>query len=147
MQFAYYDLSEDLFEALAVAICTELLGFGVQGFSKGRDGGRDARFVGTAKHWPSESDPASGNFIIQAKHTIEISAKYTDKSFSGDNQSSIISEEIEKLKKLVKTEKIDHYFLFANRRLPGTAMDSVLKRMQNETGIGSMRWFDLSRQN
>lgn len=148
MKFAYYDLSEDLFEALTVAICTELLGLGVQSFSKGRDGGRDARFVGTAKQWPNESYPASGNFIIQAKHTMEISAKFTDSHFSGEGKSSTISEEIEKLKKLVNTETIDHYLLFANRRLPGTAMDSVLKRLKDETGILSIHLFgndDLDR--
>ena len=47
MKFAYEDLSDDQFESLIVFLCQRLLGISVQGFAKGPDGGRDAKFVGT----------------------------------------------------------------------------------------------------
>ena len=49
MKFAYEDLSDDQFEKLIVFLCQHLLGISVQGFAKGPDGGRDAKFVGTAE--------------------------------------------------------------------------------------------------
>ena len=47
MKYAYHDLSPDQFESLVVAVCQFLLGAAVQGFATGRDGGRDAKFMGT----------------------------------------------------------------------------------------------------
>ena len=47
MKYAYEDLSDDQFEILIVLLCQHLLGISVQGFAKGPDGGRDAKFVGT----------------------------------------------------------------------------------------------------
>ncbi len=64
MKFAYEDLSEDQFEQLVVLLCQRLLGMGVQGFAKGVDGGRDAKFVGTAELLPSKAAPWTGTIII-----------------------------------------------------------------------------------
>ncbi len=60
MKYAYEDLSPEQFETLVVLICKVLLGAGVQGFAKGPDGGRDAKFVGTAQLYPSTASPWSG---------------------------------------------------------------------------------------
>jgi hypothetical protein len=49
MKFAYEDLSSGQFETLIVLLCQRLLGISVQGFATGPDGGRDARFHGTAE--------------------------------------------------------------------------------------------------
>ena len=68
MKFAYEDLSDDQFESLIVFLCQRLLGISVQGFAKGPDGGRDAKFVGTAELHPSEAAPWAGTTIIQAKY-------------------------------------------------------------------------------
>ena len=57
MKFAYEDLSDAQFENLVVFLCQRLLGISVQGFAKGTDGGRDAKFVGTAELHPSKSNP------------------------------------------------------------------------------------------
>ena len=65
----YHNLSDLQFEELVIEFCAELLGNGVQGFVTGPDGGRDARFSGTAMLVPSETDPWSGKIVIQAKHT------------------------------------------------------------------------------
>jgi hypothetical protein len=96
MRFDYHDLYDHQFEDLVVGICTFLLGQGIQKFSTGRDGGRDARFTGTANEFPSERSPASGLFVVQAKHTENPWSKLSDSSFSGDGDHSIISEEIAK---------------------------------------------------
>ena len=49
MKYAYEDLSDAQFERLIVLLCQRLLGIAVQGFAAGPDGGRDAKFVGTAE--------------------------------------------------------------------------------------------------
>ena len=69
MKFAYEDLGDDQFEVLIVLLCQRLLGIAVQGFAKGPDGGRDAKFVGTAELHPSKTAPWVGTVIVQAKHT------------------------------------------------------------------------------
>jgi hypothetical protein len=60
MKYAYEDLSPDQFESLVVLLCQRVLGISVQGFAKGPDGGRDAKFIGTAELHPSKASPWSG---------------------------------------------------------------------------------------
>jgi hypothetical protein len=55
MKYAYEHLSWEQFEDLVVALCQFLLGAGVQGFATGTDGGRDAKFIGTAELLPSKT--------------------------------------------------------------------------------------------
>ena len=69
MKYAYEDLGDEQFEKLIVFLCQRLLGISVQGFAKGPDGGRDAKFVGTAELHPSKAAPWIGTTVIQAKHT------------------------------------------------------------------------------
>ena len=57
MKYAYEDLSSEQFETLIVLLCQRLLGISVQGFAKGPDGGRDAKFVGKAELHPSQAAP------------------------------------------------------------------------------------------
>ena len=64
MKYRYEDLSPEQFEGLVIFLCQELLGISVQGFSKGRDGGRDAKFVGTAQLYPSKAAPWDGTVIM-----------------------------------------------------------------------------------
>ena len=66
MKYAYEDLGEDQFEQLVVLLCRQLLGMGVQGFAKGVDGGRDAKFIGVAQLLPSKAAPWNGTVIVQA---------------------------------------------------------------------------------
>jgi hypothetical protein len=51
-------------EGLVVLICREIMGIGVTSFAPGRDGGKDAKFEGTASAFPSSAGPATGKFII-----------------------------------------------------------------------------------
>lgn len=69
MKYIYENLSSGQFETLVQALCRRLFGAGVQAFSDGPDGGRDAKFVRTADVFPSTNGPWTGTTIIQAEHT------------------------------------------------------------------------------
>ncbi len=131
----YHDLSEEQFEYLVVAICSWLLGLGVQGFTKGPDGGKDARFCGRAERFPSATAPWDGRIVIQAKHTDLINRKFSEPDFSGDAASSVLSEEIPRIKRLRAAGELDYYLLFANRRLAGVAEEKIRKRIAQAAGI------------
>lgn len=122
--------NEDDFENLVTLICKKILGEGVIPFAKGRDGGKDGRFTGTANCFPSENDPWKGKIIIQAKHTEKIQASCSDSDFS-----TIVEGEIEKIKRFKSKGEIDYYLLFTNRKLTGGADSKIVKRIKDETGI------------
>jgi len=136
MKYAYEDLSPDQFENLIVFLCHELLGTAVQGFSKGKDGGRDAKFVGTAEIFPSKSAPWNGTVIIQAKHTNGYNKKFSESDFfSVTSKSNIIAEEIPKIKSLKDNKQLDHYMLFSNRKLSGIAESEIRAHISTICGI------------
>jgi hypothetical protein len=81
VKYAYENLGDDQFETLIVFLCQKLLGISVQGFSKGKDGGRDATFVGTAELHPSKAVPWVGITIIQAKHTNGYNRNFSESDF------------------------------------------------------------------
>lgn len=137
MKYAYEDLSDDQFEILIVFLCQHLLGISVQGFAKGPDGGRDAKFVGTAELHPSKTAPWSGATIIQAKHTNGYNKHFAESDFfskkNGDN--TVIGKEIPRIKKLRSAKQLDHYMLFANRRLAGNAESAIHGYISTECEI------------
>jgi len=136
MKYPYEDLSPDQFENLIVFLCQQLLGISVQGFSKGKDGGRDAKFVGTAEIFPSKSVPWKGTVIIQAKHTNGYNKKFSESDFfSVTGESNIIAEEIPKIKKLKDNNQLDHYMLFSNRKLSGIAESEIRAHISTKCGI------------
>lgn len=145
MRIEYHDLSDKDFERLVVALCMEILGPGVASFCTGPDGSRDARFEGTASHFPSSTNPYSGKFIIQAKQTEDPVAKYSDTRFSGETNSSVLSKEIPGVKRLVDDGHLDHYFLFANRKMSGVAEDPIRSRIAEETGAKNIELFGIER--
>lgn len=144
-RYAYHDLYTAQFEQLVVAICSHLLGTGIQPFSSGRDGGRDARFQGTATHLPNAAAPHQGQFVVQAKHTEHPFAKFSDPDFSGDAKSSVLSQEIPRVRDLVAGRELDHYLLFSNRRLSGTADADIRHRLQAETQARTVELFGVER--
>ncbi|CFX30989.1 conserved protein of unknown function [Candidatus Filomicrobium marinum] len=120
MKYAYEDLSDKQFEQLVLFICQSLLGVGVQGFSDGRDGGRDAKFVGTAERHPSKSSPWTGTTIIQAKHTNGYNRHFAETDFfNPKSEKTILGKEILRIRTLRNSNELDNYMLFANRRLAG----------------------------
>ena len=122
MKYAYEDLSPEQFETLVVLICKVWLGAGVQGFAKGPDGGRDAKFVGTAELYPSTASPWSGPVIAQAKHTNGYNKSFGESDFfSATGANTVIAEETPRIIALRTAGELDFYMLFSNRRLPADA--------------------------
>lgn len=136
MKYAYHDLSEDQFERLVECICHYLFGIAVQGFAKGPDGGRDAKFVGTAQLYPSTVAPWTGTTIIQAKHTIGYNKSFSEGDFySKTSDSTTMAEETPRIKKLRDAGQLDNYILFANRKLAGNAESEIRSHISKECGI------------
>jgi len=136
MKFAYEDLSSAQFEDLVVAICQFVLGAGVQGFAAGADGGRDAKFVGTAELLPSKADPWIGTTIAQAKHTNGYNRTFSDTDFFSEaNSDTVLGKELARIKKLRSAKQLDHYILFANRRLSGIAESKLRTVISKECGL------------
>lgn len=138
MKFAYEDLGDEQFERLIVALCQRLLGISVQGFSKGPDGGRDARFEGTAELHPSKVAPWTGTTIIQAKHTNGYNRSFSESDFFGKTASNtVLGKEIPRIKRLRDAKRLDNYMLFSNRRLAGNAESEIREYISEECGIPS----------
>lgn len=125
-----YKISDAEFEGLVVAICREILGVGVTGFASGPDGGLDAYFEGTANCFPSDT-PATGKFVIQAKHAESAVASCSDSAF----KKTLLDKELPKVKRLFEAGKLTHYLLFTNRKKTAGADDHFKKRVQEETGL------------
>lgn len=137
MKYAYEDLSDDQFETLVVLLCQRLLGISVQGFAKGPDGGRDAKFVGTAELHPSKTSPWTGTTIIQAKHTNGYNRHFAESDFfnAKGGENTVLGKELPRIKKLRDAKQLDHYMLFANRRLAGNAENEIRTHIATECGI------------
>ncbi|SFB25942.1 ABC-three component system protein [Pseudomonas sp. NFPP24] len=136
MKYAYEDLSDTQFENLIVFLCQRLLGISVQGFAKGPDGGRDAKFVGTAELHPSKAAPWAGTIIIQAKHTNGYNRNFSEPDFySAKGTNTVLSKEIPRIQNLRTKKQLDHYMLFANRRLAGNAESEIRKHISTQCGL------------
>lgn len=136
MKYAYEDLGEDQFERLVVLLCQRLLGMGTQGFAKGVDGGRDAKFVGTAQMLPSERAPWDGTTIVQAKHTNGYNRSFSEGDFfNPKSENTTIGKEIPRIKRLRKAKQLDHYLLFTNRKLTGNAESDIRSHIAKTCGM------------
>jgi hypothetical protein len=113
MKYPIYDMYDQQFELMVIYICQKILGMGLKNFTQGRDGGRDGKFSGTAEAFPSRANALSGIFIVQAKHTNDPTAKFTDTDFISDAESSVLSKEIPRIKALVEAGECQHYILFS----------------------------------
>lgn len=136
MLYAYEDLSDLQFEHLVILLCQELLGRSTQAFSRGPDGGRDAKFVGTAECHPSTAKPWEGITIIQAKHTNGYNRHFMESDFySRNSASTVIGREIPRITNLRKAEQLDNYMLFANRRLSALAETEITAHISKKCSI------------
>jgi hypothetical protein len=135
-RYAFELLSEEEFEHLTVAICKKILGSGVHGFTKGRDGARDSSFEGTAENYPSKVSPWSGKMIIQAKHVDDQNKSCSDNDFFR-NESSIVKREIRRLNQIKSDtgETLDCYLIFTNRKLTGGIHPQIVKQIKTDLNI------------
>lgn len=127
--FFLYHLTDREFEFLVVSMCKVWLGEGTTAFAAGRDGGRDARFHGTAQSYPSTTAPWDGHIVIQAKHTTTPNASCSDSDFSryfDDGDKS----ELPKVERLIKEGILKYYMVFTNRKLTGGADEKLLKKIR-----------------
>jgi hypothetical protein len=136
MKYAYEDLGEHQFEQLVVLLCQRLLGRATQGFAKGIDGGRDARFVGTAQLLPSERAPWVGTVIVQAKHTNGYNRSFSESAFfSLKSEKTTMGEEMARIRRLREARQLDHYLLFANRKLTGNTESDIRLSIANSCNL------------
>ncbi|MGY4428473.1 hypothetical protein ACVWWO_000950 [Bradyrhizobium sp. F1.13.1] len=136
MKYAYEDLSPEQFETLIVLLCQRLLGTSVKGFAKGPDGGRDAKFLGTADLHPSKAAPWVGAVIIQAKHTNGYNRHFGESDFySTDSDNTVVGKEVPRIKKLRDANEVEHYMLFANRRLAGNVDSAISAHLAKECAL------------
>lgn len=135
LKYAYEDLSASQFETLIVFLCQRLFGIAVQGFAQGPDGGRDAKFVGKADLFPSQSAPWNGTVIIQAKHTNGFNRSFSESDFSISSNSSVIGKELPRIKNLRENNELDHYLLFSNRKLTGNSEAEIRNHIATNCGL------------
>lgn len=117
------------FQQLCLTIAREVLGQTVQSFLDSKDGGRDGAFVGT---WsPQKGENLKGKFVIQCKFSSKPSKslKYSD-----------VSDEIDKVKKLVKQKKCDCYLLLTNFDTSGVR-DTEIEKAFLTAGVSQFRCF------
>ena len=136
----YHDISDDQFERVVVALGQRLFGAGLTGFSKGKDGGKDAKFQGTAECYPSSASPWKGITIIQAKHTNGINASFSDKPFfNPENGTGTLLEEVPRINKLAASGELQNYLLVSNRKLTGITEGKMKAFLSEATGIKQER--------
>lgn len=126
--------NEDKFEQFVVTVASHILGEGITGFAKGKDGGRDARFHNKTNHYPSTEEcwePKNGEaVIIQAKFTHD----WSKTTGTGDFRK-LIQEEIPKLCKLRKSGELRYYILVTNRKLTANSHSSLLMLLSEGIGL------------
>jgi hypothetical protein len=136
----YFDLNDDQFEQIIVALGQRLFGAGLIGFTKGIDGGRDAKFHGTAECYPSRTAPWTGCTIIQAKHTNGINAAFSDTDFCNfEKKTGILFDEIPRIQKLVASGEAHNYLIASNRKLSGIAQPKLINLISESTGLNKDR--------
>lgn len=134
-RFPYHRLPSDrAFEGVIWDLFRYLLGEGLEKFAKGKDGGRDARFAGTADRFPSRSSPLSGKIILQVKWTEEESGSFGDASF----QRLLIEKEAPKAKALREAGELDHWVIVSNRKRPAIASTKLEKDLREAVSCESV---------
>lgn len=134
--FQYHDMNPNEFETLVTQICKQILGEGTQGFTTGRDGGRDAKFHGKADLFPSKSSAWEGITIIQAKHTSGIDRAFNESGFfSATSATCVVAQEVDSIVKLIDNNELDSYMLFANRRLSAGTQYDLKSYLATKTGL------------
>jgi hypothetical protein len=114
--YRLYELNDDEFEKLVARIGLYWFGQGLTPFAPGKDGGRDAKFDGTALCFPSQTAPWNGKVVLQAKHVAA-----PDRSCSDPDFKRLLKKEHSKITNLIQDGLCDHYVVFTNRKLTAGA--------------------------
>lgn len=115
-----HNLGWNSFQDLCLTVTREVLGQTVQSFLPSRDGGRDGAFAGTWKRQGAED--LKGRFVIQCKFTgkRDYFLKVSD-----------LTDEVEKVKRLVGRKRCDIYLLITNAGLSGITEEGVETLFKN----------------
>ncbi len=110
-------LGDEKFERLVKSLLFKVIGKGVTPFSKGKDGAREATFIGTAPY-PSESEQWTGHWIFQVKYA-EIGCGIKE---ARDRVKYLIGSELKKINGYgyIKNNICDNYIYIVNVPFSGT---------------------------
>jgi hypothetical protein len=132
-------LRDTQFEKLIKALLLSVIGNGVIPFSQGKDGAREAKFVGKAKY-PSEKENWDGSWIFQVK--------YSDTSNGIKQARSTIRNSIaNELNKLVdygyiKDNKCDNYIYITNVPFSGESNRGMHDYIAEQAKLFKIKHFD-----
>ena len=132
-RFSLHQRNDSFFEDLVWRLCSKLFGIGVSKFAPGKDGGKDARFVGTATLFPSTTGRWSGTIIIQAKHTTKLNASCSDGEFA-----TVMKREKAKIQKMKDDGELTHYICLTNRKRSGVVADRIVKELKKELNLDNL---------
>ena len=123
------------FQNLCVTVTSEELGQAVIEFAPTNDAGRDGAFFGI---WsPKGNTLYRGHFVVQAKHTSNPRTFLTP---------SLISDELDKVERLVACGRCDVYVLISNAKLTGeselTITEDLESRGVSQTLILGAEWLN-----
>lgn len=117
------------FQNLCHTVLREVLGQTVERFLDSKDGGRDGGFAGSWKQ--SGAEDLSGKYVVQCKHTSKANSSLT---------VSVLADEFEKAKRLVKAGLCDSYVLMTNHNISG-GVDKEIKSKLRAIGVKKSRNF------
>jgi hypothetical protein len=85
---------------------------------------------------PSTAAPWVGTVIIQAKHTNGYNRSFSELDFySAASNNTVIGKEIPRIQNLRNAKQLDHYMLFANRRLTGNSETDIRSHIEAQCGV------------
>ncbi len=115
-----HSLGWNSFQQLCITITSEILGQTVQSFLGTNDGGRDGAFSGL---WnPTGKENLRGHFVIQCK--------FTSRANYGIHLSDL-TDEIDKVERLVKNGLCDSYVLMTNAGVSGSRAEIIEATFKN----------------
>jgi hypothetical protein len=127
IMYELHTLGWKSFQDLCVTIVSEVFGQTVQAFLPSHDGGRDGAFHG---HWSNlEEGGVKGSYTVQCKFSSRPAGKLS---------LALLSDEIEKAKRLAKRGLANNYVLMSNMGLSGSAEEEIRKVF---LGIPGIEWF------
>lgn len=124
-----HNLGWNSFQQLCLTITRETLGQTVESFLDSNDGGRDGAFTGKWKAVGKED--LTGSFVIQCKFTSKVNYVL---------QTSDLSDEVEKAKRLVAKGLCYSYLLMTNAGLSGARAEEI-KALFQTAGVKHVATF------
>lgn len=128
--YRLHSLGWSSFQQLCLTITREILGQTVESFLDSHDGGRDGAFTG--KWRTSNGDDLTGTFVIQCKFTGKLNHQL---------QVHDLTDELEKVRRLVEANICDTYILMTNAGVTGTRAAEI-EALLSGAGAKHVRIFD-----